>query len=81
MRLSPDCVRSLIEATIAQNHALVEILEGLESPERWISTAEAARMTGCTQDRIRYLAKTDQIRSRRRGKLFEVATGDLEDKQ
>ena len=78
MRLSPDCVGSLIRATIAQNQALMEILEGLEPPERWVSTAEAAKLTGQTQDRMRYLAKTDQIRSRRRGKLFEVATGDLE---
>jgi hypothetical protein len=80
MSPSHKAIKALVEATRAQNAALLAVLEGFaEEEDRWVDTNVAERETGIPANRIRYLARSNQIQSKRTGqRKLSVRLKDLE---
>jgi len=70
-------VEQMIQTNIAFNNVMAQILSTLQE-EQWVSPSEASTETGIPVQRIRFLARSGKIKSRKKSqKLIEVLLSDV----
>jgi hypothetical protein len=77
IHIEQELVEQMIQANMALNTAMSKILESLQNGQ-WLTPAEAEKVTGIPSQKIRHLARSGQIESRKKSqKLIEVLLSDL----
>lgn len=76
--IDKDLLEQLVQTNIAYNSVMSRLLESIRDDDEWVGTGKARTLTGISTERIRYLARSGRIQSRKIGpKLIEVRLRDL----
>jgi hypothetical protein len=75
--IEKELVEQMIQTSIAYNDVMSKLLASLQT-DQWLTPAEAEKVTGIPSQKIRHLARSGQIESRKKSqKLIEVLLSDL----
>lgn len=75
--IDQDLVVQMIQTSIAYNDVMAKILSSLQD-DQWLSPSEASEITGVPVQRVRHLARSGQVHSRKKSqKLIEVLLSDV----